>query len=291
MPWGHVAGKWYGSENVRPILMIHGWQDNAGSFDPLIPLLPSDNISYLAIDLPGHGHSSHLPKGCFYHFIDFVPLLEHIRKQYKWEQLSLIAHSMGSVVSFIYAALFPKNTNLVCGFDMLKILNSEPRSIEENIYQMKKLVGFSEDLIQNPPEYTYDVLPERIREGLRNSVDLNKAKYLMTRGVKASPTNPNKFYFTRDIRIKYMLHLFAHQSVSLAYIKRITAPYLFFRGEDRFFSDSEANINEAVDMFRKHNERFEMIKLKGTHHFHLNQPEQIAGPISDFLKKYHNQQE
>lgn len=62
MPWGIVAGKWYGPENVRPILMLHGWQDNAGTFNTLIPLLPQ-NHSYLALDLPGHGLSSRLPAG------------------------------------------------------------------------------------------------------------------------------------------------------------------------------------------------------------------------------------
>lgn len=29
-PWGHVAGKWWGPKNVRPIVSLHGWQDNAG---------------------------------------------------------------------------------------------------------------------------------------------------------------------------------------------------------------------------------------------------------------------
>jgi len=37
----------------RPIVCIHGWQDNAGTFDRLIPLLPRE-FSYLAIDLPGN---------------------------------------------------------------------------------------------------------------------------------------------------------------------------------------------------------------------------------------------
>lgn len=55
VPWGHVAGKWFGPKNIRPILMLHGWQDNAGTFDMLIPLLPK-HISYLAIDLPGNIH-------------------------------------------------------------------------------------------------------------------------------------------------------------------------------------------------------------------------------------------
>lgn len=53
-------GKWWGPRNKQPIIAIHGWQDNAGTFDPLIELLPKD-LSILCIDLPGHGKSSHIP--------------------------------------------------------------------------------------------------------------------------------------------------------------------------------------------------------------------------------------
>lgn len=33
VPWGKVAGKWYGSRNRQPIIALHGWQDNSGTFD------------------------------------------------------------------------------------------------------------------------------------------------------------------------------------------------------------------------------------------------------------------
>lgn len=36
------AAKVWGSENDNPILALHGWQDNCGTFDRLIPLLPPD---------------------------------------------------------------------------------------------------------------------------------------------------------------------------------------------------------------------------------------------------------
>lgn len=52
LTYGRITGKWWGSKKNRPILMLHGWQDNAGSFDTLIPLLPPQ-FSYLAIDWPG----------------------------------------------------------------------------------------------------------------------------------------------------------------------------------------------------------------------------------------------
>lgn len=67
VPWGIVAGKWYGDRDQQPVLALHGWQDNAGTFDKLIPLLPAC-VPILAIDLPGHGLSSHYPTGmvCLY---------------------------------------------------------------------------------------------------------------------------------------------------------------------------------------------------------------------------------
>lgn len=55
-------GKWWGDKDKRPILCIHGWKDNSGSFDTLMNLLVPHNMSFLCIDLPGHGLSSQLPK-------------------------------------------------------------------------------------------------------------------------------------------------------------------------------------------------------------------------------------
>ncbi|GLV33094.1 uncharacterized protein CBL_10441 [Carabus blaptoides fortunei] len=59
VPWGHIAVKTWGNERDPIILVVHGWVDNAGSFDTLIPLLPT-SYYYYCMDLPGHGRSSHL---------------------------------------------------------------------------------------------------------------------------------------------------------------------------------------------------------------------------------------
>lgn len=50
------------------MLGLHGWMDNAGTFDRLAPLL-SPSIYFVAVELPGHGLSSHLPAGVPYHFV------------------------------------------------------------------------------------------------------------------------------------------------------------------------------------------------------------------------------
>lgn len=81
--------------------------DNSGSFDLLIPLLPK-HISYLAIDLPVNGHSSHKPQGFVYgDRIDLYTCNQIFRKYFKWDKVLLMGHSVSSVLSFIYAATFP----------------------------------------------------------------------------------------------------------------------------------------------------------------------------------------
>ena len=62
---GHITGKEWGSPSGEPWIALHGWLDNCGSFDTLLPHFPEDH-RIIAIDMPGHGFSSHLPAGNLY---------------------------------------------------------------------------------------------------------------------------------------------------------------------------------------------------------------------------------
>jgi pimeloyl-ACP methyl ester carboxylesterase len=67
---------------------LHGRQDNAGSFDTLIPLLP-DDVSVLCLDMPGHGLSSHYSKSQFYYvYWDGVIFIRRITKYFNWNKVS-----------------------------------------------------------------------------------------------------------------------------------------------------------------------------------------------------------
>lgn len=87
--------------------MIHGWQDNAGSFDPLVRLMPPET-SILSIDLPGHGHSTHLPNGQFYYIMwDGLVYLRRIVKYFKWNKVSKREKKISNANK--YFLLFYKN--------------------------------------------------------------------------------------------------------------------------------------------------------------------------------------
>ncbi|MEQ2206552.1 hypothetical protein XENOCAPTIV_030830 [Xenoophorus captivus] len=71
VPWGEIRGKVWGPDHGRQVLCLHGWADNCGTFNTLLPLLPKD-FRYIAVDLAGHGRSSHRPPGVLYAFPSYV---------------------------------------------------------------------------------------------------------------------------------------------------------------------------------------------------------------------------
>ena len=54
------------------MLAIHGWLDNCDSFHYIGPGLANIGYQVIGVDLPGHGHSDHIPPGLLYHDIDNV---------------------------------------------------------------------------------------------------------------------------------------------------------------------------------------------------------------------------
>uniref|UniRef100_A0A3Q3L8H9 Serine hydrolase like n=1 Tax=Mastacembelus armatus TaxID=205130 RepID=A0A3Q3L8H9_9TELE len=97
VPWGEIRGKVWGPDHGCPVLCLHGWADNCGAFNTLIPLLPKE-CRYVAVDLAGHGRSSHRPPGDFYHFPLYVMDVLRVTEALQWSKFSIIGHSMGDTV-------------------------------------------------------------------------------------------------------------------------------------------------------------------------------------------------
>lgn len=288
-PWGKLAGKWWGSKHIRPIVALHGWQDNAGSFDTLIPLLPPE-LSYLALDLPGHGRSSHIPDAMTYSIMDYMFVLNDLQERFQWPKISLMAHSMGSIFSFLFTAIFPNKVDMIIGLDTLKPhIRPAKTNLQLTQYKGERILladKRNREVDSEPPSYTDDELVDRIVDGSMQSIYPDKAKYLIERGVKKSRKFPDKRYFSRDSRVKYMMDISVDQNTCLEMVKQIRIPYLFVKATDKFFSEHPKHINEAIALFKQNNSKFKMINVPGTHHMHLNTPELIANEITAFLRRH-----
>lgn len=287
VPWGHVAGKWWGPKDVRPVLCLHGWQDNAGSFDTLIPLLPK-HLSYLAIDIPGHGFSSRYPDGMNYQPIDYLNVLNIIKKEYSWDKISLMAHSMGSIVCFNYCGIFPDKVDFMIGIDALKshIRDKEKVAPVLEYCYTNLLVADERNRNQTePPSYSYDETVKKLNEATRGSVTLDSGHYILRRNLRKSTKYPEKYYFARDNRLKYSGFLHLPQEVSLEFARRQKMPYLFLKAKNSPYYEDKKYFEEAIEFMTKHNPKFEWHMIDATHHMHLTAPHTISDLISKFICK------
>jgi pimeloyl-ACP methyl ester carboxylesterase len=97
----------WGDEAAAPLLALHGWLDNAGSYAFLAPKLV-ERFRVIALELPGHGHSSHLPAGISYHYVDYVSAVLSAADALGLERYSLLGHSLGAGIASLAAAATPQ---------------------------------------------------------------------------------------------------------------------------------------------------------------------------------------
>lgn len=104
---GDLAALQWGDADAPPLLALHGWLDNAASFARLAPLLASHRRVF-ALDLPGHGHSAHLPQGARrYHVIDQVDRVLDAADALGLDRFDLLGHSLGAGIASLLAAAAP----------------------------------------------------------------------------------------------------------------------------------------------------------------------------------------
>ncbi|ELW64411.1 Serine hydrolase-like protein [Tupaia chinensis] len=125
VPWGHIAAKAWGSRQGPPVLCLHGWLDNANSFDRLIPLLPQE-FHYVAMDFGGHGLSSHYSPGIPYYYQNFVNEIRRVVATLKWNRFTLLGHSFGGTVGGMFSCVFPEMV------DKLILLDATPFALDSN---------------------------------------------------------------------------------------------------------------------------------------------------------------
>ncbi|XP_061387514.1 probable serine hydrolase [Musca vetustissima] len=289
---GNIAGCWYGSRSERPLLALHGWQDNAGTFALLAPIL-SRYTPILAIDFPGHGKSSHHPPGIIYHTIDYVRAIREIMLSFKWSKISLLGHSMGAAISFHFSSLFPQMVDMLISID---ILHTRYFPINAQLYYMR----FSTDKFfmdaerklssehKTPPLYTFEQLQTILYEASEKSIDFDKTKYILERNITWSNEH-QMYYFCRDNSIKLLQEMNTEPGICIEMAKRLNGiKWLVIKGGDSSHIDEESAVTKTIkEWHEQNNPNFVFHVLPGLkHHCHLNNPNEVAACILPFLAKH-----
>ncbi|KAJ3175095.1 hypothetical protein HDU87_006492 [Geranomyces variabilis] len=91
----------------RKVLCVHGWLDNAASFELLAPRLAAAGACVVAMDIAGHGLSSWKAAGGGYYLWDMVDDILGIADALGWKTFTAAGHSTGGHLLAAFAGCFP----------------------------------------------------------------------------------------------------------------------------------------------------------------------------------------
>lgn len=291
MPSGQIiAGKWFGNKAIRPILCLHGIEDNCGTFDRLIPLLPR-KFSYLALDLPGHGRSSWIPHGQCYSITDFLLEIDFVYKYYKWDKVTFLTHSISSRLAFLYACMYPERVDMMIFIDVLKPSVLSKRALKEYFnesYERFLVTDKRNRENVEPPAYTLEEMTEKIVKGTKQSVTKETAIYLLKRNILPSKKYPGKYYFSRDRRLQSKLGVNIPQDLQLELAEILTMPIIFIEvSKSTYATPSRSKYeNEVLEVMKQHPLFQHYLVDSESHHVHLTEPEKIVPVINEFFDKH-----
>ncbi|MCB1316169.1 MAG: alpha/beta hydrolase [Leptospiraceae bacterium] len=278
-PFLRLAGIAHGSADGRPVLALHGWLDNAASFDFLAPLIaPTLHLDFIALDFPGHGLSDHRPPGINQYFVDNVPIIARAIRALGWNRVSLIGHSMGGGVCSLLAGTFPELIERVVLIDALGPMADDPedapaRLQQSILYDIEKSEGGgdSQPLYRNK---------ERAIRSRRRAGNLSEqsAGVLVERNLEEVEGG---FCWRTDPRLKTPSAVRLTENQVTAFLRRIQAPVLLLAAEDSQYRDGfEKMIRERIQAIAN----IQVQYLPGGHHLHMENPEPVAEHIRAFFE-------
>lgn len=263
-----VAARAHGPADGTPVLALHGWLDNAASFDPLAPLL--EGMRVVAPDLPGHAHSDHRPPGAIYHFIDYVADALAMADVLGWQRFALLGHSLGGAIGTLLAAACPERVERLALIEAVGPLSEEPAQAPQRLAQSLAYGGRS-------VRY-YDSIDQAV--ATRRTVgDLSDAaaRRLVERGTVAEPEG---ICWRYDRRLWRPSPYRLTEDQVLAFLSAITAPALVITAEDGYIRPDHPVIARRLDCLADGAGHH----LPGNHHLHLEDAEPVAQQIRPFLR-------
>lgn len=257
-------------EDDKPItLCLHGWLDNAASFQPIFPYLTDRQL--IAIDWPGHGFSSHRSLDAHYHFIDWVYDLVQLFDATNWPAIDIVAHSMGGMVATAFAAAFPEKVKSLTLLDSIGFVSEKEENTTEQLRKglVSRVKGRTKQKNHHP-----NIESAVLARVVVSDMKAEQAKLLVNRGLMQQG---DKYIWRADSRL------------------RATSPYrLTLKQAKQLISDVKCPVNliygdkgldmvqHGIEAFAPSFQQLTTSEVAGGHHVHMEKPEQVAEEIKQF---------
>jgi len=277
-----IAGLQYGDSSKPVLLAVHGWLDNAASFIPLTEALKESltdgSLPYqlIAIDLPGHGFSTH--KTGHYNFIEWVDDLYQIINSQNWGPVTIIGHSMGAMISSIFAATFPE---LVKRIVLIEGVGAISAKADQTVSQLRKGIesraSYAKNINQSMNRKSNTLTLDKVVKARCLVSDLNteNAKMICNRNLTISESGVS-FRSDPKLKVRSLVRLTELQVIDI--LSSISISCLIIVGDKGFPLIAQTL---DLDIFCKAN--FTILTLSGGHHVHMDNAVETARAIVKFV--------
>jgi pimeloyl-ACP methyl ester carboxylesterase len=273
LPHLRLAARVFGDPVLPKLLALHGWLDNAASFDRLAPLL-SAHFHIVAVDLPGHGRSAHRPPGLWYHYIDYLGDVLAAADALGWERFGLLGHSLGGAIASMIAGVAGERIERLLLIEALGPMTLPP---EQALGHLQRSLG-ERGQVGTLRVFANEELAAQARmrsNGLTLSRDAAMA--LIARGTMAVAGGVS---WSSDQRLTLTSPVRYTEEQILSVLAGVTAPTLLVLADPSPPFLTESMIARRAAQVRN----LRVVRIPGSHHLHLEDPGPVAKTILDFVR-------
>jgi pimeloyl-ACP methyl ester carboxylesterase len=262
------AAKEWGRSGFPPVIALHGWLDNANTFDRMLPHM--ENLHVIAMDLAGHGRSDFRSQDSGYDIWHDISDVMAVADQMGWDTFGLIGHSRGAIISGLVAGTFPERVTQVAMIDgylpLPEDAHNTAKHIARAIHENKRFGAAS------PTSFAdYE---RAVQARVKGFVPLehDAASILAERGVTEAD---GLFYWRNDQRLKAASMIKFSKEHLQSFLTAIRGRVTLVQAENSAFTPSPEQT--AAFEWIPH---MEIVRIPGSHHLHLEgQAEQVATSI------------
>lgn len=251
-----LRGLEWGVPGDRPVLALHGWQDNAGSFLQLAPQLGACHL--VALDLTGHGRSSFRSADAGYQIWDDLPQLLGVLDALGWERFALLGHSRGGIIATLLASTQPDRVSHLVLLDSIA-----PQAVPEGAFP-RQLAEFLRDrkAAASATARRYPTRDAAIEARARRGLSREGARALAERGLVGDDLAG--WQWRIDPRLRGASAVKMSESNIRAVLGAVRAPALLLQAKRGLMHS-----HPMAEIARDYLSSLRVEQVDGGHHFHL----------------------
>lgn len=256
-----------GDKPLSCVLFVHGFLDNANSFSEIIAQM--SGYYCVAIDLPGHGKSAHRSADAHYHLSDYVYDLHALISDNQWQQVTLVGHSLGGIISTMLAACFPELIKQVISIESFGPL-TEPESTTTQQLRESIVSRHAASKPIKQPESMASIVKARTRV---SDLSVVHAEHILNRNTEYKH---GQLCWRTDKRLRTKSAMRLTPSQALDLMNNVQCPYHLVLATSGFEKVKALKTKRHSNI-----DKLQVLELIGGHHVHMEQAKHIV----DYLKK------